>query len=118
MACSRAVLLCNNQTITASGSQAGQLIDLGRGAVVIGFVSTGVASGTTPSLTANFQFSPDNSSWKTVFSATAITTSSANEFKRDTSNSLGYFSYWRANFTVSGTTPQFLNVNVWLYIED
>lgn len=60
------------------------------------------ASGTTPSLTVNVQTSGDNSTWATVASFTAATTTGV---QRKVFNGLDR--YVRATTTITGTTPSF-----------
>lgn len=118
MACNREVALVTNGTITATGSGSAVLANIGQKAVIMGWAKVGTVTGTTPSMTVDFQHSPDGTNWKTAFTATAITTSNQVEWKRDTAYGLGYFNYWRANYTVTGTTPNFATVNISIYVED
>jgi hypothetical protein len=90
-----------SQTITATGNGTG--VDVGAATICRGLVVTASAvGGTTPSITINFQTSPDNSSWTTQASYTAIT---ANGTQTKTFSPLER--YARLSWTVTGTTPTF-----------
>jgi len=91
-----------SQTITATGNMTAG-VDVGSATMCRNLVVTASAvGGTTPSITINFQTSPDNSTWTTQASYTAIT---ANGSQAKSFSPLER--YARLSWAVTGTTPTF-----------
>lgn len=71
--------------------------------VVVATLIITAVSGTTPNLTVSIDSSPDNSTWTTLASFAAQTTTTAGVRKVFTAHD----SYLRASWVITGTTPSF-----------
>lgn len=107
--------LVAGQTLTASGNSA--VFNGFQACKQVKFLlTTGVATGTTPSLTVNIQDSLDGVNWSTVTSFTAVTASNASQYVTITTPLALRL---RFSYVISGTTPNFAGVNIscasWAY---
>lgn len=114
------ITVLNNATITATGSgSAVSVYDfLPQANTPSGYVTVGTVTGTTPNLVMRIQHSPDGTTWSTLFTHTAITSSNGKDLQTFTAVTLvpALLPYVRADYTVTGTTPNFGTVNVYLYV--
>lgn len=87
-------------TATATGT--GAAIELGDLATLRLDLTVSAASGTTPSLTVSIETSKDGSTWRSLGSFVAATTTTS-----ERKSFVGCDRYARVSYTISGTTPSF-----------
>ena len=108
------------QTITATGASAAfdnLCGDNGRMAVVE-MIIAGPVTGTTPSMTVSVQGSIDGTNWDTIASYTAQTAATGAGVALRLALTSVLEPQLRVSWTVSGTTPSFGAVSVWVLFSD
>lgn len=107
--------LLESQTVTANTSSTVYDRLPGDHAPLVS-VTVGVASGTSPSLTAKLMHSLDGSTWDTLATAAAAITTAAGKaiFGPDTTLPIGRF--LRVDLEITGTSPQFTLVEAKLQL--
>lgn len=82
------------------------------GATLYGFLAVTAASGTGPSLTVKLRSSPDGVTFadRITFTATATTTTEVKSLSGPITDT-----YWRQEYTLSGTSPSFTFASAWGY---
>lgn len=71
-----------------------------------GYLYVWAATGTTPSMTAKIQHSPDGTTWTDLITFNALLTAGAQQVVLPSQTSV--FAQTRASWTISGTTPSFV----------
>jgi hypothetical protein len=118
MAANTALILVPSSTITATGNGSAIAIEEWVTNAIL-YVTVGTVTGTTPSMTVKLQGSVDGTNFVDLITGAAITTSSTVQttIVALASVLIPMPPYFRAAYTVTGTTPSFASTVIKAYVE-
>lgn len=90
--------------LTASGVSVSVATERAINAVILDTEITAAPTGTTPTVIVNFQDSPDGTTWTTRFSTASLNAAGSTRLIALVTSTALFF---RASYTIAGTTPSF-----------